>query len=107
MSVQVGNTSTLSNKLHSPSGNDKFGERKLSIHERLHSEHTERELRKKELSDAYYNQLGGGEKTERQKLQKASSRHRSSRSNVSDGGCSESSQRRVSRGCREEQSLLQ
>ena len=45
----------LSNKLHSPDTQEKLGERKLSIHERLHSEHTERELRKKELSDAYYN----------------------------------------------------
>jgi len=52
MSVQMNNTSTLSNKLNSP---DTQGDRKLSLHERLHSEHTERELRKKELSDAYYN----------------------------------------------------
>jgi hypothetical protein len=55
MSVQVNNTSTLSNKLNSPGTQERLGERKLSIHERLHSEHTDREVRKKELSDAYYN----------------------------------------------------
>lgn len=32
-----------------------MGERKLSIHERLHSEHTQREMKKQELSEAYYN----------------------------------------------------
>jgi hypothetical protein len=45
----------MSNMLHSPGTQERMGERRLSIHERLHSEHTDRELRKKELSDAYYN----------------------------------------------------
>ena len=98
MSVQVGNTSVMSIILQSPGTKERTGERRLSIHERLHSEHTDRELRKKELSDAYYNQLGG-EKADKEKLK--SNRHRSSRSNVSDKA-SESSQRRIDRRCREE-----
>ena len=55
MSVQVSNTSIMSNMLHSPGNKDRILERRLSIHDRLHSEHTDREKRKKELSDAYYN----------------------------------------------------